>query len=43
LEQLDVKTTFLHGNLKEIVYIQQFEGLLKEKERCVSCVDHYMT
>ena len=26
LEQLDVKTTFLHGNLKETIYMYQPEG-----------------
>lgn len=27
LKQLDVKTTFLHGNLEEQIYIEQLEGL----------------
>lgn len=26
LEQLDLKTPFLHGNLKEEIYIQQSKG-----------------
>ena len=26
IEQLDVKTTFLHGELEEEIYIQQSEG-----------------
>ena len=26
LEQLDVKTTFLHGNLEEDIYIEELEG-----------------
>jgi len=37
LEQLDVKTVFLHGNLEEEIYIQQTEGFvvpIKEDHVC---------
>jgi hypothetical protein len=32
LEQLDVKTTFLHGDLEEDIYMQQPQGM-RSKER----------
>jgi hypothetical protein len=36
LEQLDVKTTFLHGDLDENIYIQQPQGYeVKGKENLV--------
>ena len=30
LQQLDVKTSFLHGNLEETIYTNQLEGFLAE-------------
>jgi ATP-binding cassette subfamily B (MDR/TAP) protein 1 len=37
LEQLDVKTTFLHGNLEKDIYMQKLEGFAiqgKENQVC---------
>jgi len=36
LEQLDVKTAFLHGELEKRIYMKQSEGFRKvKKTRCV--------
>lgn len=44
LEQMDVRTTFLHGNLEETIYVRQPEGFEvagKESNMCLlKC--HYM-
>lgn len=37
LEQLDVKTAFLHENLEETIFMDQPEGFIatKDKTKCV--------
>nr|GFB90052.1 retrovirus-related Pol polyprotein from transposon TNT 1-94 [Tanacetum cinerariifolium] len=36
LEQLDVKTTFLHGNLKEVIYVKQPPGY-EQDDMLITC------
>lgn len=33
LEQMDVKTAFLHGDLEEIIYMEQSEGFVEDKSK----------
>lgn len=33
---MDVKTTFLHGNLEEEIYIGQLDDFFYERERTIS-------
>ncbi|KAK3007813.1 hypothetical protein RJ639_015205 [Escallonia herrerae] len=37
LEQLDVKTTFLHGDLEERIYMQQSEGFIEPEKKDYVC------
>ena len=37
LEQPDVKTTFLHGDLKEHIYIMQPQGYIMSGEEHLVC------
>ena len=37
IEQLDVKTTFLHGDLEEDIYMQQPEGFVKRGKEHLVC------
>jgi len=36
LEQRDVEIAFLHGDLKEIIYMERLEGFMKDK--CKGCL-----
>ena len=38
LEKLDVKTTFLHGNLEKQIYMRQPEGYVKEGDEKKVCL-----
>ena len=37
LEQMDVKTTFLHGDLEELVYMVQPEGFIQLGQEHLIC------
>ncbi|ETW75037.1 hypothetical protein HETIRDRAFT_331801, partial [Heterobasidion irregulare TC 32-1] len=37
MEQLDVKTTFLHGGLKEKIWIKQMKGFAKPSKKDQIC------
>ena len=37
VEQVDVKTTFLHGDLEDEIYMQQPEGFVKKGKENLMC------
>ena len=37
LEQMDVKTTFLYGDLEELVYMVQLEGFIQPGQEHLVC------
>ncbi|GJT39459.1 retrotransposon protein, putative, ty1-copia subclass [Tanacetum coccineum] len=41
LEQLDVKTAFLHGNLEEVIYMRQPLGYEQDNKVCLLKKSHY--
>ena len=36
-EQLDVKTTFLYGKLKEDIYMEQLESFIEKGKKALVC------
>jgi len=38
LEQMDIKTTFLHGELEEKIYMKQPEGYIQEGKENKVCL-----